>query len=414
MKAETVFRQFTKLGLESGHYLVAFSGGPDSVFLVESLCAYYGKDAGKRIVCAYVNYQDSPKVAEEESIVHATAARHGLRLCQKTVSSKGRKNFEAWARDIRYAFFADIARKEKADGVITAHQLSDSLETYLLQKERGNLPETYGLSPLSEVKGIPVLRPLLAFTKADILKDVEKNHYPYYEDATNFDMRHPRNRIRAKGISVSEARILQKEMAEKNRNVSLFNKKLSKLSTLIPFSFYDSLNEEEKKRIIFFLMTRSNRIVPTIQKRAGLAKDIYSFLKKKASGILPLSSVAAIYRTPDAFALEPSATKTNFRFVFRKKGVYKTPFFRIDLRDLSVFPKAAFPLTIRNAKEGDVMDSALPVTDVIRFLRKQHVPLFLLPYYPVFLRKGKIFYVPFYEDIQDKKIPLQLARILER
>jgi len=50
-----------------------------------------------------------------------------------------RKNFQAWARQIRYAFFQTVAKKKQSRHIITAHHLSDHLETYYLQKQRNSL-----------------------------------------------------------------------------------------------------------------------------------------------------------------------------------------------------------------------------------------------------------------------------------
>ena len=80
----------------------------------------------------------------------------------------------------------------------------------------------------------------------------------------------------------------------------------------------------------------------------------------------------------------------------------------IDLSDLSKFNLKALPVTIRNAKKDDIIDTDLPTKNVYDFLKKQQVPAFLYPAYPVFLVNNKIKCVPFYKDLKEHKIPLEL------
>ena len=84
--------------------LVAFSGGPDSTYLLLAALGYFGRN---NVEVAYVDYHDSPAAVNEARIVTAFTAKYGLVLHRRDVdlpaSSEG---FEARARAIRYDFFA--------------------------------------------------------------------------------------------------------------------------------------------------------------------------------------------------------------------------------------------------------------------------------------------------------------------
>ena len=162
-------------------HLLAFSGGPDSVYLLKQLHSFYKESLPQHVELAYVNYHDSPFVEEEEKIVLLYQERYGLVLHQKDVRREECEgNFEDWARKIRYSFFRQLLSSSLLDDVLTAHHQDDSIETYLLQKERGNLPLHYGLDEKTEVFGYPLLRPLLSVTKAEIYHFLQEEKLPYF------------------------------------------------------------------------------------------------------------------------------------------------------------------------------------------------------------------------------------------
>ena len=65
-------------------------------------------------------------------------------------------NFQAEARRERYAFFAALCSEHSLSGVIVAHQQDDVLETYVMQKQRGSIPQHYGLQAETVLHGVRV------------------------------------------------------------------------------------------------------------------------------------------------------------------------------------------------------------------------------------------------------------------
>ena len=86
--------------------LLAYSGGPDSTFLLESLASFFNTNLKDNIVLAYVNYHDSDYTFKEEQIVSEYTKKYHLNRYQLHVRFNKEKdhNFEEWARNIRYKF----------------------------------------------------------------------------------------------------------------------------------------------------------------------------------------------------------------------------------------------------------------------------------------------------------------------
>jgi len=113
-------------------------------------------------------------------------------------------NFEANARRFRYDFFEELIDRHSYDNLLTAHQLNDQLEWFLMRLSRGaGVSELLGLESRSkrETKNsnsYTLLRPLLDMSKDELLQYLDKNNYPYFIDESNIDPKYERNRFRAK------------------------------------------------------------------------------------------------------------------------------------------------------------------------------------------------------------------------
>ncbi|MCI1734628.1 MAG: tRNA lysidine(34) synthetase TilS [Bacilli bacterium] len=407
------FQRFNELGLRQRKCLVAFSGGPDSVFLLTMLAHYFKSELPDRIALAYVNYHDSPKVNEEEKTVFYYAKEYGLKLLKTDTQfhrdSKDH-NFEDWARTFRYDFFAQCCQKEKLDGVLTAHQQTDSLETYQLQKQRRNLPRVYGLPLRTQLASLWLYRPLLDIAKEEIYSYLKESNLLYYEDLTNRDDHTLRNRIRKERLTSEEQQKLLSAMASDNEKLAGFYARLATLTYPVSFCDFDLLSADEKRRLLFSLLRKQTLAVP-LKRQTGLGKEAYEFLKRRTPGSLCLDGTYVLYRRSYGFFIDKDHTQENYRMVIDKAGDYQNDFIQVSLKDPSLFRITGFPLVIRNYRPGDQLTSGLPTKDVLTFLKKQQVPSTLIPLYPVFEKDGAVFYVPFYQDLRKKKIPLSIRSL---
>ncbi len=386
-------------------YLLAFSGGPDSVYLLWMLSFYFGNGLKNHIFLCYINYHDSPYVEEEERIVDETISFFQIEAIKNDVyySKDTDRNFEEWARDYRYDFFSKIVKERNLAGVLTAHQKTDVVETYLLQKERKNSPLYYGLKKKNDLYGLLLLRPLLSISKEELTKQLDDNHIPYYFDITNMNLKKKRNSIRANLIESELDSTIQKidqENKELEKTYSFFSSHKKGMSFLI----YETLSEDQKRRYCFYLLDQNTKGI----NREANGKRIYDFLKKKEYGLLSMEDDWFLYRTKKGFFLGKDISQFSYSFTYQEKGIYENEFFKIDLFSILKFNLKNLPVEIRNYQDGDRVSTNLPTKDIYQLLRKQGVPAFLIPIYPVFVQDGKIICVPFYKDLKEKKIPLYL------
>lgn len=391
--------------LKEGKFLLAFSGGPDSVYLLYRLSLLYKEKLNERIALCYIDYHDSPYVDKEEEIVKFYVDKYQLKLYKDDVHYDAIKdhNFEEWAREYRYDLFSKIIKENEYKALLTAHQKTDDAETYLLQKKRNNYPLHYGLNTVTSLKGMTVLRPLLSISKKELTDELDENHLPYYDDITNNDIRKERNRFRKELKEEKIDSIITRLNDANNRLEKLYNL-FENYQNGMDFSFFDSLKEEEKQRYCFYLLD-SHSIK---KRREGIGKGMLDFLRRKGNKEFRIDDSLTLYRTKDEFFLSIPFEKLSYEYQIKEPCLIDNEYFQADLNDISSFNIKGFPITIRNYKEGDIISTNLGIKEASLFLRKQDVPLYLYPLYPVFVKDDKIFYIPFYQDIKKNKIPFKL------
>lgn len=173
--------------IEPGMYVVAVSGGVDSVVLLHAL---QGRP-DVRIVVAHYDHGIRPDSGQDRLHVQGLARRYGLPF----VFDEGRlgtKASEAVAREARYAFLHKTRQAVGADAIVTAHHKDDLLETVVINMLRGT-----GRKGLGGLRSTDIVkRPLLNRTKADLLAYAQKHGLQWREDSTNTDTNYLRNHIR--------------------------------------------------------------------------------------------------------------------------------------------------------------------------------------------------------------------------
>ncbi len=181
--------------------ILAFSSGPDSVYLLHQLLKLSSKH---QIILAHVNHQTrGQENMKDQKFAEKIAAKHNLRIeiATKPISSSG--NFEDKARQFRYKFFENTRQKFNADWILTAHHLNDQFETFLFNLVRGASLEGFkGIAAANNKKHL--LRPLLQTTKAEILDYLKKHQLKFRNDKSNHDLKYSRNYMRHKIVPLFE------------------------------------------------------------------------------------------------------------------------------------------------------------------------------------------------------------------
>lgn len=177
--------------LKEGKSLLAFSGGVDSTALFHLLL-----ENGLDFDTAHVNYHTRPSSDAEEQDALTLAQAHGKTCHTHSCRLEG-GNFEHRAREERYRFFGSLMERYGYRYLLTAHQLNDRLEWFLMQLCRGaGLPELLGSGSLERRGEITILRPLLGWDRAAIEEYLHAKNIPYHIDESNTDARYTRNRFR--------------------------------------------------------------------------------------------------------------------------------------------------------------------------------------------------------------------------
>lgn len=175
------------IDIQAGRYVVAVSGGVDSMVLLDLL----RQKPELQLVVAHFDHGIRDDSAEDRRLVQRKAKELHLPF----VYDEGRLGVqasEAVARDARYAFLRKVQSQTHARAIITAHHQDDSIETAILNLLRGT-----GRKGISALHTNPyVKRPLLKVTKSEIRVYAQDHGIEWREDSTNADGVYMRNYIR--------------------------------------------------------------------------------------------------------------------------------------------------------------------------------------------------------------------------
>jgi tRNA(Ile)-lysidine synthase len=183
-----------QVSLDPGTYVVAVSGGVDSMVLLNILDKQYSrkKNFGVQLVVAHFNHGIREDADKDKRLVQDTAAAYGLAFVHAE-AYLGSGASEARAREYRYAFLRSVQYEYKARAIVTAHHQDDLIETAIINMIRGT--SRRGLTALQSHHNL--VRPLLNTTKDAVRVLAAANHLSWREDSTNQDDRYLRNYIRA-------------------------------------------------------------------------------------------------------------------------------------------------------------------------------------------------------------------------
>jgi tRNA(Ile)-lysidine synthase len=171
--------------------LLAFSGGVDSTALFFLL-----KDANIEFDIAIVNYNTREASKTEEEYAKELADRYSKRCFVKSVLLRG-SNFEAEARRVRYGFFEETIKEHGYENLVTAHQLNDRLEWFLMRLAKGaGIRELVGGMAVQKRELYTLVKPLLKTSRDELYGYLASNNLKYFEDESNLDTKYERNLFR--------------------------------------------------------------------------------------------------------------------------------------------------------------------------------------------------------------------------
>jgi len=222
-----------RLFRDPGEALVAVSGGVDSVALLD-LLSDAASELGLSLVVAHVDHgiqSDSPTVRQS---VAALAEKYGVPF-ECTELNLGPETTETEARRARYAWLHDVQRRRGAKYIVTAHHEDDQVETILLRGLRGSAPA--GLAGISPRGRGGLVRPLLPFTRRELVAHVAEHGLPVYEDPANRDPRHLRSWVRTTLLPLLNERLgarLRRDLLEQGRHAASDRRAWDRMLDIVP------------------------------------------------------------------------------------------------------------------------------------------------------------------------------------
>jgi tRNA(Ile)-lysidine synthase len=181
--------------------VIAVSGGADSVALLRCLCALIPKS---QLHIAHLNHQLRGSESDQDENFVCDLAKslsipyHSRSQPIASLASEKNENLEDVARNVRYQFLQEVAKETQSRWIATAHHADDQAETILHRLIRGTgLQGLRGIAKRRELSPeIRLIRPLISFSRTEIVAYLDEIQQPYREDSSNVDLRFTRNRIR--------------------------------------------------------------------------------------------------------------------------------------------------------------------------------------------------------------------------
>ena len=377
-------------------YLLACSHGPDSMALF-----YMLKEEGYKFAVAHVNYHLREESNLEQEQLEAYCAKNNVQLYVKDVDEVlGNNNLEEKCRIIRYTFFKDLVNQYGFDAVLIAHNQDDLIETYLMQKRRQNLVQFFGIKEKPIIFDVKIIRPLLSYSKQELLMFCDLNKVEYSIDKTNLENTFLRNQIRhqiVERMNKFDRKKILREIDDENLRLNVINDKISKINSN-KCEDYNRLTDDE---FLYAIVKRGRELKPdfTMSRNQGL--EIRKIFQSDKANVSVNVSDLTLVKSYDSFQFIDQNKEVNFSYKIDSPCVLDTEYFYLDFTgDTSNrnVGKEDYPLTIRNAQPNDVYLIKGYEKQLRRLFIDWKVPVPLRKRWPVIINKnGTVIYVPRYQ-----------------
>ena len=291
-------KKLNKLNKKS--YVVAVSGGPDSLALV-SLTKAYNYERKSKFHYVLVNHNIRKNSAKEAKQVRNLLKKHQVILNIISNKKKIIRNIQGQARNARYEILLKYCKIRKSKTILTAHNLEDQVETFFIRLSRGS-----GLTGLSAMKSLSKLnnnvklyRPLLDIKKKFLIKISKKTFGKYFKDPSNINKKYLRTKIRNLKKPLETSGIEYEQIIKSINNLAsskatldeYFNQvfqeviKKDKKEILIDLKKFNKLNKEVKISVLneSIKKLKKNYYNPRSKKVENLIKSMESRKFKKST-----------------------------------------------------------------------------------------------------------------------------------
>ena len=349
MQAKGYFNRHKKI-------LVAVSGGADSMSLLHFLYNHQ-KDLDIQLGIAHVNHKQRQESEHEEAYLHHWAEEHKVPFHYSAFSGKFSENA---ARTFRYEFFKQVMKAYDYSALVTAHHADDQAETIFMRLLRGSrLRHLTGISAIRPFGTGQIIRPFLHLTKAQLPVTF------HFEDRSNTSLAYLRNRIRLSYLPTlsQENPKIKEHLCLLAEEIGLMEQALGELTKDISITDL-SVFQQQSDAVQLFLLQNYLDSFPDLQLSKGQFNQLISYLRKNASGKMPLKNGYELVKTQTYFLIRKEASislsppcllEFGKSVEFEAYTLTFSEFNDVSNSDtISIWSDS--PIVIRHRKEGDKID----------------------------------------------------------
>ncbi len=390
------------------NYIAAVSYGSDSMAMLDML----QKEGIKPIVAA-IDYHKFDFSTDDMTKLGEYCREKGLifRLLDTATLPQNEQlhleeTFHDWAKRMRYDWYKKLYDEYNASALLLAHVQDDMIEAYLKaidHKKKGN---SVSYSKVSTLNGMLLLRPVLEYSKQDLLDYNLENNVPFNPGTETALDQTTRSAIRKDRVSkmneIERENILSQMLKEADESLGL----IKSVETIKNDG--EEAGELEIRPLIALAkddfaaaLIKFVQKVPSITLTPKDFEAIRAFcLDMTTNSVYPLKDGFSLVKDYDVLTLEKNINVIHYSYTLSSPGELETDELSIDFsmgaEDRGIHPED-YPLTIRNAVQSDIAKIHGYVEPVRKLYSMWNMPIDLRETWPVFVNKeGKIVYVPRY------------------
>lgn len=360
--------------LKKGIYIIGVSGGPDSMALLD-MCRL----DGLHIIVAHMNYQQRNTADRDMEIVRQYCENYGISFVNRMQNKVCAGNFQAFAREARYAFYKEVLQQYHGDAVLLAHHLDDHIETYLMQKQRASIGEYLGIREETYIMGCLIIRPLLRYTKKELETYCAEHAILYGIDESNLSDHYTRNRIRHSYIDhmdeIEKLKLCKEIHSENHKLIELRKDCSAFLKT------WDGSIQALHKLDSFFL---NQVLIQFIYEQCGChttmqeIHTISQFIINKAKNwTRDIKTKYDIYNEYGKLCIDIK-DDVFYEYKLYTLEYLKTPYFEVthmgSTTEALTVTKEDYPITVRNVRNGDWIQMRFGTKKVNRWFIDRKIP----------------------------------------
>lgn len=356
--------------------VVGVSSGPDSMALLHLL-----SKTKYKIICTHINHNVRRQSQKEEQYLKEYCKQNNIIFESTTIKEYKENNFENEARKYRYKFYETIMQKYNTNYLFLAHHGDDLIETILMKITRGsNLEGFIGIKEISinNNKNYYIIRPLLPYTKEDLINYNTTNNIKYFIDKTNKEDICTRNRYRNKILPLlkKEDQNVHKKFLTYSKILEEYDNYIKKETTIIKkevfinnilyIEKFQNLDLLIKKNIIYDILKDTYKNKNNIIKEKHIENILKIIESSKPNAKILLPQNIEVIKQYDKIKITPKSNDeiTSYKLPLNDKieinniiieKVIKTNENGNNICKLNS-KNIKLPLYIRNRKQGDYIE----------------------------------------------------------